>query len=146
MRILSPISSLYCEVSSAAVQYHREHGNLDVPYYYVAPNGVRLGTWIANIRFAYRNEGTGRAKLTGEQKTRLDELGMIWENRNNSVWERSYLAACRYRKKYGNLNIPVAYVTEDGCHLGRWIRKQKETYHSGMGEERRKKLEALGVR
>ena len=48
----------------AALQYHREHGDLDVPYYYVTPDGVRLGTWIANIRFARRNEGTGRAELT----------------------------------------------------------------------------------
>ncbi len=129
----------------AALRYHREHGNLDVPYYYVDSNGVKLGVWIANTRFARRTEGTGRAELTEEQVARLDELGMIWENRNNAIWEKAYMAACRYRKKYGNLNIPVAYVTEDGCHLGRWIRKQKETYHTGMNAERRKKLEALGV-
>ena len=129
----------------AALQYYREHGNLDVPYYYVNPDGVKLGVWIANIRFARRNGGTGRAELTDEQVARLDELGMIWENRNNAVWERSYAAACRYRKKYGNLNIPVAYVTEDGCHLGRWIRKQKEVYRSGMSEERKRKLQAIGV-
>ena len=129
----------------AAVRYHREHGDLDVPYYYVNSDGVKLGVWIANIRFARRNEGSGRAELTKEQTARLDELGMIWENKNNAVWERSYAAACRYRKKYGNLNIPVAYVTEDGCHLGRWIRKQKETYRSGMSEERRRKLQAIGV-
>ena len=130
----------------AAVQYHREHGNLDVPYYYVSPDGVKLGVWIANIRFARRNEGSGRAELTKEQAARLDELGMIWENKNRAVWERSYAAACRYRKKYGDLNIPVAYVTEDGCHLGRWIRKQREIYRSGMGKERRRKLEALGMK
>ncbi len=130
----------------AAVQYHREHGNLDVPYYYVAPDGVKLGVWIANTRFARRTEGTGRAELTKDQEARLDELGMIWENKNNAVWDRAYAAACRYRKKFGNLNIPAAYVTEDGCHLGRWIRKQKESYHSSMGEDRRKKLEAIGMR
>ena len=129
----------------AALQYYREHGNLDVPYYYVNSDGVKLGVWIANIRFARRNEGSGRAELTEDQAARLDELGMIWENKNNAVWERSYAAACRYQKKYGNLNIPVAYVTEDGCHLGRWIRKQKETYRSGMSEERKRKLEAIGV-
>ncbi len=130
----------------AALQYHREHGNLDIPYYYVAPDGVKLGVWIANIRFSRRAKGTGRAELTDEQVRRLNELGMIWENKNNVIWERSYAAACHYRKKYGNLNIPVAYVTEDGCHLGRWIRKQKETYYSSMSEERRKKLEVLGVK
>ncbi len=129
----------------AALRYYREHGDLDVPYYYVSSDGVKLGIWIANTRFAKRNEGTGRAKLTEEQAARLDALGMIWENKNDTIWERSYAAACRYRKKYGSMDIPVAYVTEDGCRLGRWIRKQKETYRSGMGAERRKKLEALGV-
>ncbi len=130
----------------AAVRYHREHGDLDVPYYYVNSDGVKLGVWIANIRFARRNEGTGRAELTKEQTARLDELGMIWENRNNAIWERSYAEACRYQKKYGNLNIPVAYVTEDGCHLGRWIRKQKNTWNTGLSKERRKKLEAIGIK
>ena len=129
----------------SALCYYREHGDLDVPYYYVDPDGVKLGVWIANIRFARRTEGTGRAELTKEQIARLDELGMIWENRNNAVWEKAYMAACRYRKKYGNLNIPVAYVTEDGCHLGRWIRKQKSTWETGLSKERREKLEAIGI-
>ncbi len=130
----------------AAVQYHKEHGDLDVPYYYVTPDGVKLGVWIANTRFAGRNEGTGRAELTKDQRQRLDELGMIWENRNNAIWEKSYAAACRYRKQHGSLNIPVAYVTEDGLHLGRWIRKQRDTYYKGMNAERRRKLEEIGVR
>ena len=130
----------------AAVQYHKEHGDLDVPYYYVTPDGVKLGVWIANTRFAGRNEGTGRAELTEDQRRRLDELGMIWENRNNAIWERSYAAACRYRKEYGNLNIPVAYVTEDGCHLGRWIRKQRNSYNNRMNKERRIKLEKIGIK
>ena len=130
----------------AAVQYHQEYGNLDVPYYYVNPEGVKLGVWIANTRFARRNEDSGRAKLTDEQIARLNELGMIWENRNNAVWEKAYAAACRYRKQHGSLNIPVAYVTEDGLHLGRWIRKQRNTYSKGMNAERRRKLEEIGVR
>ena len=128
----------------AAVRYHREHGNLDVPYYYVDSDGVKLGVWIANTRFARRNAGSSRAELSDDQIARLDELGMIWENRNNVTWERSYAAACRYRKKYGNLNIPVAYVTEDGCHLGRWIRSQRSSSKSRNIDHRRK-LEAIGI-
>ncbi len=128
----------------AAVRYHREHGNLDVPYYYVDSDGVKLGVWIANTRFARRNAGSSRAELSDDQIARLDELGMIWENRNNVTWERSYAAACRYRKKYGNLNIPVAYVTEDGCHLGRWIRSQRSSSKS-RNIDRRRKLEAIGI-
>ncbi len=129
----------------AALQYYREHGNLDVPYYYVTPDGMKLGVWIANTRFARRTKGTGRAELSNDQIARLDELGMLWENKNNAIWERSYAAACRYRKKYGNLNIPVAYVTEDGCHLGRWLRNQKKSFHKNIDKDRRKKLEAIGI-
>lgn len=129
----------------AAFQYHKEHGNLDVPYYYVNPEGIKLGIWIANIRFARRSKESGRAKLTEGQIARLDELGMIWDNKNNAMWEKSYAAAWRYWKKFGNLNMPVSYVTEDGCHLGRWLSVQKNSYNKGMSKERRKKLEAIGI-
>ena len=129
----------------AALRYHREYGNLDVPYHYVDPDGIKLGVWIANTRFARRNKGTGRAELTDDQISRLDALGMIWDNKNNTIWEHAYAAACHYQKKNGNLNIPVAYVTEDGCHLGRWIRKQKDIYLNGMSKKRREKLNAIGI-
>lgn len=126
---------------AAAVEYHRRHGNLEVPADYVDPNGVRLGAWISNIRLGVKN-GNDRAPLTADQIRRLDELGMNWEGRHNATWDKAYLAACRYKREYGNLEIPVAYMTKDGIALGRWIRRQKS---AKLTESRRAKLDALGM-
>ena len=128
----------------AAVEYHQKHGNLDVPAYYVTDDGVRLGNWLTNLRSARNGKDSRRAELTDEQIRKLDELGFVWEGRHHSTWEKSYFAACAYQKENGNLDIPVAYVTEDGCRLGRWIRRQKQKFEI-LSAGRKKKLLALGL-
>lgn len=125
---------------AAAVEYHRQHGNLEVPSDYVDSNGVRLGAWIWNVRAGLKN-GSARTQLSAEQIARLDELGMNWTGKHNATWDKAYQAACQYKKMNGNLDIPAAYVTADGISLGRWIRRQKT---AKLTEERRKKLDALG--
>ena len=126
---------------ASAMEYHRRHGNLDVPADYVGDNGVRLGAWIFNVRAGVKN-GNARTPLTKEQTRRLDELGMNWEGRHNATWDAAYLAACRYKREFGNLEVPVAYTTKDGIALGRWIRRQRT---AKLTESRRAKLDALGM-
>ncbi|MCB6992809.1 Helicase associated domain protein [bacterium 210820-DFI.6.37] len=129
----------------AAVRYHREHGNLEVPSYYIDEDGIRLGAWIFNMRAIRRNPSEKRGRLSREQIQKLDEIDMIWETRRNTTWNKSYEAACQYKKEHGNLDIPVAYITEDGCRLGRWIRHQRDNYKRGLSKERIAKLEAIGM-
>ena len=126
---------------AAAVEYHRQHGNLEVPVDYVDKNGVRLGSWIHNIRSCVKNK-TQRSRLTPEQFTRLDDLGMNWKGKHSATWDKNYQAACRYKEKYGSLDIPVAYMTPDGIALGRWIRRQEE---ATLTADRKAKLEAIGM-
>ena len=126
---------------AAAVEYHREHGDLEVPVNYVDDNGVRLGAWTFNIRSRVKSDNA-RAVLTPDQVRRLDELGMNWEGKFNATWDKSYQAACRYKAEHGNLDIPVAYKTKDGIALGRWIRRQKT---AKLTHERKTKLEAIGM-
>ncbi len=126
---------------AAAVEYHRGQGNLEVPADYVDRNGVRLGAWLSNIRMGIKNEND-RAPLSADQIRRLDELGMNWEGKHKASWDKAYFAACRYKREYGNLEIPVAYMTKDGIALGRWIRRQKS---AKLTESRRAKLNALGM-
>lgn len=125
---------------AAAVEYHRAHGNLEVPADYVDENGIRLGAWLNNIRSGEKNSNA-RTQLTESQKVRLSELGMNWAGRHNATWDKAYRAACQYKKMNGNLDIPVAYTTADGIALGRWIRRQKT---AKLTDERRNKLDALG--
>lgn len=126
---------------AAAVEYHRTHGDLEVPADYVDQRGIRLGAWLNNVRSGEKN-ANARTRLTEDQKARLDELGMNWNGRHHAAWDRAYRAACQYKKVNGDLNIPVAYKTPDGLALGRWIRRQKT---AKLTDERKKKLEVIGM-
>ena len=131
---------------NAAVRYHQEYGNLDVPSGYVDDQGVRLGDWLSRVR-SVKNapEKYPDTPLTDLQEQALDELGMAWGSRHDLQWNRAYQAACRYYKEHGNLNVPVAYVSED-IRLGKWTRRQQDSQKKGkLSEERQKKLEAIGM-
>lgn len=128
----------------AAMRYHRTYGNLEVPADYVDSDGIRLGAWICSVR-AWRKGHNKRAELTKERIARLDALGMNWAGKYNAAWERAYAQACKYRQEHGDLNVPSAYVTENGIRLGRWIRSQREAYKTSLSDSRKQKLEALGM-
>ena len=70
---------------------------------------------------------------------------MNWDGKHNATWDSAYTEACKYRQQHGNLNVPSSYVTESGINLGRWIRHQRDTYKTTLSEDRKKKLDALGM-
>lgn len=128
---------------SAAMRYHRKHGDIDVPVSYVDSEGVRLGTWLANMRQAAKR---GSCRLTKEQMDKLTDLGFNWGGKYAAKWEEGYKAAKAYYVEHANLNVPTAYVTETGYRLGGWIRDQRECYLKGeLAAERRKRLEEIGM-
>ena len=102
-----------------------------------------LGTWVCNTRNRRNGKGKG-AELIEEQIKRLDELGFPWKGKFKDTWNKSYEAACEYRAKYGDMKIPVAYVTADGIKLGVWIRRQIDIGEN-LSPEKKEKLLALGV-
>lgn len=125
--------------------YLKEHGNADVPARYMAEDGFSLGSWICNMRAAYKN-----GRLDAERIERLENAGMVWDVREYR-WNMNYEAAKEYFEKYGNLQVPSGYVTEDGLCLGRWVSNQIKTHNgikSGsvpLTEEQTAKLEAIGI-
>ena len=130
---------------NSAVLYHREHGNLDVPSYYVDKSGIKLGAWISALRSARKNKNTKRAELTNLQIAKLDELGMLWDGKTELNWEKFYQEACRYYKTKGNLKVPAGFITDTGCRLGRWIHSQRDKYPNSLSKEKIKRLEAIGM-
>lgn len=128
---------------AALLEYYKENGNADVPSYYVTEDGLRLGTWVFNIRSRKKKIRQG-AELTEEQIKRLDELGFCWKGRQENAWEKAYAAVCEYKAKHKDLKIPVAYVTEDGLNLGVWLRRQIDIGER-LSQEKKEKLLALGV-
>lgn len=125
--------------------YVAAYGHADTGSRYESPDGFPLGTWLSNMRTRYHNGTLEEAALE-----RLEKAGMIWDI-NRYRWEAYYQAAKRYRKEFGNLDIPYDYVTEDGKKLGVWIKNQKNNYPgkkegtATLTEAQVQKLEQLGI-
>ena len=129
---------------AAAVEYHRTYGDLNVPVEYVDPDGNRLGAWMARLRMV--NAGKIRGSLSPEQIDRLNQLGMVWGNRNDIRWNEGYQHAVDYYAQHGNLMTYPSYRAPDGYKLGGWVDDQREKYNAGkMKQERFEKLEKLGM-
>lgn len=126
----------------ACMMYYHSRGNLDVPLNYVTADGIRLGLWLNNIRNAYKGVNPAY-RLTEEQIFALNGIGMLWDRKNDRLWEKGYHAAVEYRREYGDLNVPAGYKTMDGYRLGAWICNQRE--REEMPERRRRLLDALGM-
>lgn len=132
---------------SEARKWYEEKGNLNVAADTVTETGFCLGAWISNLRF-YRKYGISPKYLTGERIEALDAIGMIWDT-NDFLWERNYTAAQKYYAKHGDLNVPSTYKTEDGIHLGSWIRSLRSARGNGIGivlsEKQIADLDAIGM-
>ncbi|MGV9383604.1 Helicase associated domain protein [Nonomuraea sp. NPDC003707] len=95
------------EYFGAAEAYVAESGDLLVPESWETPSGLRLGRWVQRLRIL-RREGS----LSTQWSARMDAIGMVWDVRADG--RQRLLAECRkYRKKYGNLLVPKAYVAHD---------------------------------
>ncbi len=127
----------------SAVRYLEEHGNLDVPSQYVDENGNRLGVWIDKNRKYYREKNPN---LTAEEIERLNSIGMMWEKRYDRIWRVQYEELVKYKKRFGDVKVPLKYITETGVKLGEWLNDQFAKYKiKRMPREREEKLRALGV-
>ena len=133
----------------AAKRYFQSHGDLEVPYEYVTPDGLRLGQWVVRQRMAYKGTLSGkgevnRKELSPARKKLLDAIGMDW--REEDSWQKHYEDLITYQKEHGTLVVPASYKTADGCWLSRWFynqrKKLKETPEK-LTPEQRSKLQNL---
>ena len=135
---------LWEEIFAAAMRYYREHGDLDIPISYVAPNGLRIGAWIQKLKGLRRGSGAG-AELSQEQISRLDSIGMIWESRQERAWNRGYTEAKAYYAQHGDLNVPTVYVSPTGYKLGHWFADRREKGEERHTQEQWEQLDAMGM-
>ena len=126
----------------AAKMYYRKNGDLNVPISYRTEKGIQLGVWISNQRRLYH--GRFHGSLTQERINKLNQVGMIWENRYETRWENMYQVAEDYYIEHGHLCIPAKYITEDGILIGRWIRRQAESREK-LPKEKIERLDAIGM-
>ncbi len=128
----------------AAMEYYHEHGDLNIPFSYES-NGIKLGLWIHRLRYSYSGEH-GYARLTDEQISRLDELGMQWKIQRNYGWDYGYQRAKKYAEQNGRLQASLDYVTPDGFALGKWLARQRAENNAGIiAVERKRLLDAINM-
>ncbi len=136
---------LWEENFGAAMRFYKENGHLDIPVAYVAENGLKVGTWVRRQRNLRNGKAVG-AELTDEQIARLDSIGMIWKNKIETAWENGYHEARKYFEKYGNLDVAVSYVTENGFKLGGWIADRREQARANkLAKEKVRLLDGIGM-
>lgn len=125
----------------AAAAYYKEHGNLECAPGYTTPDGIRLGAWLQYLRSQQKKNNKF---LTAEQYNMLNAVGMRWSNKYDLQWDEAYSELCEYYRVHQNLNVPVAYKTQSGLLLGRWLRRQIEAYTKGkLRSDRIERLEKL---
>ena len=131
---------------SAALRYHREKGDLNVPSNYVDDEGIKLGQWICGLRSNRNGTAKNVKPITDEQIARLDAIGMRWGSKYDRQWDEAFDALCSYYNKYHTFDIPVSYKTDSGIALGKWIRRQRDYYANGkLTDERIEKLKSVGL-
>jgi len=123
-----------------AQKYFQEYGSLEVPKWYEAPDGQRLGCWIQSNRQDYKS-----GRLDEDKIRRLEKIGMVWDVEQKQ-WEQQYEAASAYYRENGNLDIPSKYETPEGLKLGQWLQRMRRDYKKGvLRRERVERLEAIGI-
>ena len=127
---------------AAAEAHYARYGNLEVPVHYVSADGTKLGVWLNNLRSVYKGNIRGR-RLAQEQIDALNAIGMTWQNKQETAWERGYAHAQAYYATQGNLSVPTAYKTENGYALGKWLMRQRENKRN-LSQECIAKLDMLG--
>lgn len=123
-----------------ARKYWEQQGHLLVPYAFET-EGFPLGAWIAQMR--YQRMAPNRHRLTEEQVQKLDAIGMVW-NKVDIAFEQGYEVARHFFEENGHLDVPAAYVSENGYKLGAWLGKLRER-KDHLPSDQMDRMEKLGM-
>ncbi|CAB9500500.1 Helicase associated domain [Seminavis robusta] len=140
-RVASPLSSkpsnkhrTWDENYAELLVYKQMYGNCDVPYGY--KRDPVLGKWISHLR-----ENQDQPLMSPERKAALNAIGFTW-NPLEKRWNDMYAKLKAYHEQFGTTKVPTHY--KEDRTLGKWVKRQRENYNSGILQEHRKqKLDAL---
>lgn len=121
------------------VKYKEQHGTPNAPNIYITDNGYKLGSWQGHQRQLYKKK-----KILPERILRLEEIGYLWDTYEEG-FERGFEETIKYKKQFGNSNVPIRYATSDGFNLGTWQTTQRQQYKKKkLSTERMRRLEEIG--
>lgn len=128
----------------AAADAAAKEGTLELPRSYTIHSGVPVGKWLELQRQVQAGQRPGR--LTAEQAAKLEKLGIRWNHRLETAWEKGFASAQKYRTKHGDLLVPVRYHDKNDFALGEWIVYNRQRYLGGnLTQNRIERLEAIGM-
>ena len=128
----------------AAADAAAKEGTLELPRSYTIHSGVPVGKWLELQRQVQAGQRPGR--LTAEQTTKLEKLGIRWNHRLEAAWEKGFASAQKYRTEHGDLLVPVRYRDKNDFALGEWIVYNRQRYLGGnLTQNRIERLEAIGM-
>lgn len=138
-----------------AVDYHRQHGHLDMASRHKTPTGFLLGRWIIMQRVAHRQHA-----LTHDQVQRLEALNIEWTDpaltddpnytsavaRTTNAWNNAYQRLLDYITEHGHPHVPANHRTTNGFYLGSWLVTQRHHHRTGrLAQDRIDRLNAAGI-
>ncbi len=115
-------------------EYVAEHGDARVPQQYVAPDGTKLGAWVANQKSTW-------ASMRDDRRRRLEQLPGWTLDSRTTFWEDGLRHLSEYAKEHGSAQPPSRYVI-DGFKLGIWVNTQRQNWAT-LDDDRRSRLEQL---
>ena len=128
----------------AAADASAKEGTLELPRSYTIHSGVPVGKWLELQRQVQAGQRPGR--LTVEQAAKLEKLGIRWNHRLETAWEKGFASAQKYRTEHGDLLVPVRYRDKNDFALGEWIVYNRQRYLGGnLTQNRIERLEAIGM-
>lgn len=120
---------------NALQMYKKKFGNCIVPHDYVTESNVNLGKWLSTIR--------GKRKhLSKEKIKRLSALGFIW-NLREYKWEENFQELLKFKKQFGDCNVPDNYISPSGFSLGVWVSKLISRKNT-LSKNRLRRLNEIG--
>jgi hypothetical protein len=118
------------------VEYNQDFGNCIVPSKY--ESNRKLGIWVQSQHKLYRS-----GDMREDRVTKLNKLGFRWEVNMDDAWMKRYNELVKYRREFGNCNVPVKYQSQ--TLLGEWVRRQRQHFkNKSLREERINKLNQIG--
>lgn len=114
-------------------------GDCNVPTNDNGGNEKRLFLWLGKQRLR-------KSLLSEDQRTKLDKLGLIWEDANKEKqdykWNELYDCLKEFREEHGNCRVPQRW--DENPALGRWVARQRILYRQGLlPEDRQMQLDRL---
>ncbi|MEU3877654.1 Helicase associated domain protein [Streptomyces sp. NPDC029704] len=137
--VWDPSEARWTAAYESAARWHAEHGHLDIPQSEAGDGNDMLGQWIVRQR-QHRRAG----RLSEERIRRLDDLGMIWEHRDQA-WQKNLDTLAAYRKEFGDTLVPQRYEY-NGIRLGAFVSQMRAKYTAGkLSAQRISDLERVGM-